>query len=331
MIFPLVEYELAHGRKVMIASPRKDVVLELAPRVQAAFPQHALVALYGGSQQRWEQGDIMIATTHQLLRFHQGFDLVILDELDAYPFHNNPMLEFAAQNACKPHGRFIFLSATPPARLQKEAKRNKLPYIRIPVRFHQHPLTVPQLITVKPLKQWFGKQHMPLTFAKAGARDLMPALPFKLHKALQQSLDRGAQLFIFVPQIRLIAPLVLLLQAQFQDKVIEGTHSKDEERREKVVHFRQSQIDILVTTTILERGITIAKTDVFVLDADSALFDEASLIQMAGRAGRSKEDPEGHVYFAAYNRTRAQLQAIRQIRKMNAIARKTGYFDNIRD
>jgi competence protein ComFA len=311
MIFPLIEFELAQGRKVMIATPRKDVVLELAPRVQSAFPQHALVTLYGGSQQRWEQGDITLATTHQMLRFHQGFDLVILDELDAYPFHNNPMLEFAAQKACKPHGRFIFLSATPPIRLQKDVKRNRLPHVKVPVRFHQHPLPVPLLLSIKPLKQWFNKQS---------------PIPVKLLNFLQQSLDRGAQLFIFVAQIRFIEPLVLLLQAHFQDKAIEGTHSKDEERGEKVVHFRQTQTDILVTTTILERGVTIAKADVFVLDADSALFDEASLIQMAGRAGRSKEDPRGKVYFVAGNRTKAQVNATRQIKKMNKLAKSKGYF-----
>ena len=37
MIYPLIEHELAQGRKVLIATPRKDVVLELMPRVQAAF------------------------------------------------------------------------------------------------------------------------------------------------------------------------------------------------------------------------------------------------------------------------------------------------------
>jgi competence protein ComFA len=81
-----------------------------------------------------------------------------------------------------------------------------------------------------------------------------------------------------------------------------------------------------VTTTILERGITVPKTDVFVLDADAALFDEASLVQMAGRAGRSKDDPFGKVYFAGYNKTKAQVTAINQIKRMNEIARNKGYF-----
>jgi competence protein ComFA len=325
MIYPLIDHELAYGRKVMIATPRKDVVLELMPRIQAAFPMHSLVALYGGSRQRWEQGDITLATTHQLMRFYQGFDLVILDELDAYPYHNNPMLEFAAQKACKPQGRFIFLSATPPIGLQRKAKHKTLPHIKVPVRFHQHPLPVPQLLSIRPMRQWVEKQAAPPAYFKKPTSMVNTPIPVKLLKVFEHSLERGAQLFVFVSQIRHVEPMVLWLRAYFQDKVIHGTHSQDEERGEKVVDFRQTRTDILVTTTILERGITVAKTDVFVLDADAALFDEASLVQMAGRAGRSKDDPYGNVYFAAWNKTKAQVTAIKQIKRMNEIARKKGY------
>ena len=39
------------------------------------------------------------------------------------------------------------------------------------------------------------------------------------------------------------------------------------------------------------------------MDADAALFDEAALVQMAGRAGRSADDPCGRVYYVARSRT----------------------------
>jgi competence protein ComFA len=107
---------------------------------------------------------------------------------------------------------------------------------------------------------------------------------------------------------------------------IEGTSSKDPNRAEKVQRFRDKQIRLLVTTTILERGITIPKSDVYILDADNSLFDEAALVQMAGRAGRSAEDPAGKVYFAGKERTNSQSEAIKQIKKMNKLARKQGYF-----
>jgi competence protein ComFA len=130
---------------------------------------------------------------------------------------------------------------------------------------------------------------------------------------------------VFVPKIQLIEPLVQLLLRTFPEVVVQGTSSKDELRAQKVIDFRSTTIRILVTTTILERGVTIAKSDVFIMDADAQLFDSASLVQMAGRAGRSADDPAGHVYFIAKERTRDQVEAVRQIKAMNALARKKGY------
>ncbi|SDM59823.1 hypothetical protein SAMN05216191_114182 [Paenibacillus jilunlii] len=81
--FPLLEAVLAAGGRALVATPRRDVVLELAPRLARAFPAETLAVLYGGSADRWASGQLTLATTHQLLRFHQSFDLVIIDELDA--------------------------------------------------------------------------------------------------------------------------------------------------------------------------------------------------------------------------------------------------------
>jgi competence protein ComFA len=142
---------------------------------------------------------------------------------------------------------------------------------------------------------------------------------------MRRSLDRGAQLFVFVPQIGSIAGLAASIRAAFPDVRVEGTSSKDEERSGKVEQFRGKEIRIIVTTTILERGVTVPKTDVFIIDAHTPLFDDASLIQMAGRAGRKLEDPQGNVYFCAPEWTKSQWSAVKQIRDMNAMARKKGY------
>lgn len=326
MIFPFIGHTLARGGKVLIATPRRDVVLELRPRVMRAFPGYAAVVLYGGSEQRWDSGPIVIATTHQLLRYHEAFDLVIIDELDAFPYHGDPMLEFAARRACKPSGSTLLLSATPPSQMRRDTVRGKLPHVKVPARYHGYPLPVPRQLAVPALPQ----------MRKADA------LPSALLAALRASLARGAQLFVFVPSIATIEPLVHLLRrtllaavptagcsmpstAGSAPLVIEGTSSKDSDRTDKVQQFRDGHIRILVTTTILERGVTVPKTDVFVLDANSRLFDEASLVQMSGRAGRSKDDPEGRVYFAAAERTKAQSGAITQIRSMNRLAKQKGY------
>ncbi|MGG4144820.1 helicase-related protein [Paenibacillus algorifonticola] len=309
MTFPLVESVLLRGGKALIATPRRDVVLELSPRIRRAFPEHNVVTLYGGSEQRWEQGDITLATTHQLLRFNQAFDLVILDELDAFPYHNDPQLHYAAEKSCFPTGRRVLLSATPPTELQQLARRGRLAHARVPVRFHRHPLPVPRLLRTPSVGQMLEKLQ----------------LTRRLREAMLFSLKRGAQLFVFVQRISQVERMAKLLQRVLKQPEIAGTSSQDAERADKVQRFRAGEIRILVTTKILERGVTIPRSDVFILDADGQLFDEASLVQMAGRAGRSSEDPYGNVIFCAKERTRSQMMAVHHIKKMNRIARAKGY------
>ncbi|GLI08689.1 hypothetical protein YDYSG_47210 [Paenibacillus tyrfis] len=311
MIFPMVQYTLAKGGRVAIATPRRDVVLELKPRLEKAFPHTKVVTLYGGSEQRWEQGELTLATTHQLMRFRQAFDLVIVDEIDAYPYHNNPMLLYAAEQVCALGGAYILLSATPPEELQRAVKRNRLPHARVAARYHRHPLPEPSLLACPPLRQILAQN----------------GLNGKLKGHLSSSLERGAQVFVFVPKIAMVEPFVALLRQSFPSVNVQGTSSKDADRSQKVTDFRATSIRMLVTTTILERGVTIPKSDVFIIDADSPVFDSAALVQMAGRAGRSAQDPRGRVFFAAKEKTRSQAHAKRQIAEMNVIARKKGYID----
>ncbi|MFE9277890.1 helicase-related protein [Paenibacillus glucanolyticus] len=315
MIFPLLRSILDAGGRVLVAAPRRDVVLELAPRLSKAFPEETVVTLYGGSPDRWKRGSITLATTHQLLRFRGAFDLVVIDEIDAFPYHNDPMLDYAAKGACKPGGKYIYLSATPPTPLQREAAAGRLPHAKVPARFHGHPLPVPQKLKMFAVSRCLQEKK----------------LPRLLVRSLSASLRRGAQVFLFVSRIKHIEPFLELLRKAIPNAPIEGTSSIDPDRSGKVMSFRNRDIRLLVTTTILERGVTVPKSDVFILDADSELFDEAALVQMAGRAGRSKDDPAGRVVFAAPQWTRCQSTAVRQIKAMNRIAGKGGYLRTVQE
>lgn len=305
MLFPLIESVRRRGGRVAVATPRRDVVLELAPRLRRAFPDEEIAALYGGSEERWRSGDVVLATTHQLLRFAHAFDLVVIDELDAFPFHGDPMLAYAAEAARAPGGRTVYLSATPPPELQRLVRAGRVACAKVPVRYHRHPLPVPELLRAPKVAD----------FVRAGK------LPPSLLRRWRTSLARGAQVFVFVPKIALAEPLAALLRRAFKNVPVGATSSRDEDRAGKVLSFRSAELRILVTTTILERGVTVPRSDVYVLDADSGLFDEASLVQMAGRAGRSADDPAGAVVFAASEKTRAQSGARRQICRMNRLAR----------
>src|SRR5690606_41275378 len=114
------------------------VVIELAPRIKSAFPQVDVIALYGGSEDRNKTASITLATTHQLLRFYKAFDMIIIDEVDAFPYSVEPMLQYAVNQAKKDISSTIYLTATPNQTWKKEIAAGKRKAVTIPARYHRH-------------------------------------------------------------------------------------------------------------------------------------------------------------------------------------------------
>lgn len=72
---------------------------------------------------------------------------------------------------------------------------------------------------------------------------------------------------------------------QVQDVNVQGVSADDQERKQKVQYFRDHRYDVLVTTTILERGVTIQDVQVGVLGAESPVFSESALVQISVEQG----------------------------------------------
>jgi competence protein ComFA len=306
VLFPGIETALQLGKRVCIATPRTDVVLELAPRLRQVFPSVPVIALYGGSEDRGKSAPLVIATTHQLLRFYQAFDVMIIDEVDAFPYSVEPMLQYAAEKARKQTSSVIYLTATPNKEWQKEVKQGKRKAVTIPARYHGFPLPVPVF-------EWCGN------WRKAVKKQ---SLPSNVLAWIQERLNGRKQSFVFVPHIELLENIVAILK-KLEPK-IEGVHAEDSARKEKVAAFRKGEIPLLVTTTILERGVTVPNIDVAVLGAEDEIFTEGALVQIAGRVGRSAQYPSGDVRFFHYGKTKAMLAAKQQIEKMNKEAAERG-------
>ena len=308
MMFKGIEQALQASKRVCIASPRVDVCLELAPRLKQAFKNVPLVVLYGGSDESYSYTQLVIATTHQLLRFNQAFDVLIIDEVDAFPFNIDQSLQYAAVKAKKEKGALIFLSATPSKKMQRDIQRNKLSATMLPARYHGHPLPEPKLI-------WCGDWKKTITHKKATG---------VFFNYLKNTLEQERRVLIFLPNIALMQKLAVQLKARFPDTLFTTVYAEDPQRKEKVMEMRQEKYDFLLTTTILERGVTFKDIDVFVLGAEDRTFTEAALVQIAGRAGRHKDFPSGTVLFFHYGQTKALKGAIRQIKKMNRLATEKG-------
>lgn len=110
---------------------------------------------------------------------------------------------------------------------------------------------------------------------------------------MKQRLDSQRQFLLFVPHIRDLALVAAAITHAFPKIPVTTVYAADPERHEKVQAMRSRECLFLVTTTILERGVTFPDIDVFVLGADDPVFSTAALVQIAGRAGRRADAPDG--------------------------------------
>lgn len=308
MLFPGIDFALQKGLRICIASPRADVIRELLPRFQSAFRDVLAQALYGGSRDNDGTAQLILATTHQLYRYQHAFDVLIIDEVDAFPYHQDNSLQSAVNRAQKRNAAIIHLTATPRAAQLQQVKSKKAALVFVPIRFHGHPLIMPEWTMVSQLHK---QLHQYL-------------LPKQVVTWLQSRKKPLRQLLIFVPTIHLAERLEdTICQILIQQQIIEHTrqvtnvHAEDSKREEKIMAFRKKELNTLITTTILERGVTFPSVDVIVLDAGHHVFDDAALIQITGRAGRSPKDPDGEVVFFHDGLTDAMTQANQAIANMN--------------
>ncbi|MDT2848554.1 DEAD/DEAH box helicase [Vagococcus carniphilus] len=298
MLFELLKVALKKGHRVAVASPRVDVCLELHPRFQAVFPEESIALLYGKSKEQYRYTHFVVTTTHQLLRFREAFDLIVVDEVDAFPYADNPVLEFGTQQALKTTGKLVYLTATPSEKLMEKIVNKELKYSQLAKRYHGYQLPVPTC-------------HFDYFLANRLKKGKLPAFLINILK------NQRRQCLLFFPNIERMKQCFQLLESLFPDKRIAYVYANENLREEKIKRMRRKEIDWLLTTTILERGVTFPNVDVIIYEAHHRVFTQASLVQISGRVGRKKEFPTGDIYFLHSGKTKEINQAIKQIKMMN--------------
>ena len=302
MLFQLIAECMKNGKRACIATPRIDVVNELFPRFQAAFAEIEIGKYHGREFKEPGLEQLTICTTHQLMKFYEAFDLLVIDEVDSFPYVGDPQLHFAAKAAVKKTGVRVYLSATPTEDLLEEAKQGKIQILKLNRRFHGGLLPVPrEKLFIKPFLDKKKQIH--------------PKLLLEIKKVIKS----GHPLLVFVPRIEEISVYLQILQKSLKDKQIKiaGVHAQDPQRLEKVQAFREKNVDLLLTTTILERGVTFKHVWVIIIAADDSIYTAASLVQIAGRVGRAKDDPSGLVLYCYHRYTKNIRSSIKQIKEMN--------------
>ena len=307
MMFESISCALKEGKRVCWAIPRADVVVELVPRLRQAFPNALVVGLHGRSDEKDKYGDIVITTTHQLIRFYQAFEFLIIDEVDAFPYTFDAMLPRLANKACVPGCATIYLSATPSKQDQRRIKKGDLKCCLIPARYHLYPLDIPKFKWCGHFEQKISRQRLPLS----------------VKKWMFQKIEMKRRALLFVPTIEAGHQLARALKKRLKIEV-EFVYSGDSNRLDKVRRFKEGDGQFLITTMILERGVTIADIDVAILGAEHEVFEESALVQISGRVGRSPKFPHGEIVFFHYGVTQAMNDAREQIKMMNKKARERG-------
>lgn len=290
MVMELIEEYLNEGKKVGIAIARRQVVLEIKERMSKAFKNLHVVAVCEGFT-KIVDGDLIVCTMHQLHRYYQSFDLLIMDEIDAFPYANNEVLESIALQSCK--GNKIYLTATPDSKMLEEVKKGSIEKVELFVRPHGFPLIVPKV-----KRGSDGKQLIDLYFI------------LKKHKS------KNLQTLVFVPTIALSKQLAIIFNFLFK---CTSFSSKTLFKDKVIQEFRNKRYNILFCTTVLERGITIKGVEVIVFHADHMVFNEASLTQIVGRVGRSMDIPTGNAYYLSSKNSEAMKKSITMIQEMNSV------------
>lgn len=282
LVFDVIKYALSRGHRVCFCVPRKELVRELYERIQLSFKDVDIGLFYGGIQ-RNASAQFVVCTMHQLYRFENpGFDLMIADEVDAFPFYGNDILNAIFDNCVK--GSFIKMSAT--------FKDNEIidgDVLTMNRRYHGYDLPVPRTIL----------------------------LPSSLQKyiILFIVLSNKRRWIIYVPTIVIGEQVYNLLKRFITD--ISFVSSKTENNKEAIQSLKEKEHYILVSTTLLERGITVEDVHVIVYRADHRVFDTRTLIQIAGRVGRKPNHPTGDIIVLHATRSKEITQCIKTIKQRN--------------
>lgn len=134
IIFEVIKNYINMQKHVAFVCPRIEVIHEIYLRFNIAF--NTTFGIVTGEKKIYE-GAMFFLTCNQLINYQNIFDLVIVDEADAFPLSNDSVLEGSISNCIVDNGKIIKMSATP-IKIDKN-------YIELQLfeRYHKKSIPVP--------------------------------------------------------------------------------------------------------------------------------------------------------------------------------------------
>ena len=140
-------------------------------------------------------------------------------------------------------GRIVMMSATPSNDVVEFFSKDNREILELNTRFHRHPLPVPKVI------RKIGYLKIPY-----------------LVKKLKEFIAEGKKVFVFAPTIDRCEFVAKLLKIPVKNGTF--VHSKCKNRTQIIKNFKEGKYDYLVTTAVLEGGVTFKDLQVIIYDAD---------------------------------------------------------------
>ena len=144
-----------------------------------------------------------------------------------------------------------------------------------------------------------------------------------VREAIARELGRGGQVYYVYNRVNTIADTAARLQAMLRDAEIAWAHGQMPERQLEsiMLDFMNGDIDVLVSTTIIETGLDIPNVNTIIIQ-DADRLGLSQLYQLRGRVGRSSRTAYA---FLLYRRGRMlteeaekRLKAIREFTELGS-------------
>jgi transcription-repair coupling factor (superfamily II helicase) len=153
----------------------------------------------------------------------------------------------------------------------------------------------------------------------------------RLHRAILRELDRGGQVFVVHNRVQTINIVAKQIQRLVPEaKVVTGHGQMGERQLERIMEdFATGNIDILISTTIIESGLDFPNANTLIVD-HAEQFGLAQLYQLRGRVGRGTRRAYAYFFHRPWYSLSSEAQA-----RLETIAEETqlgaGYTIAMRD
>lgn len=262
-------------KAVAFVCPRIDVIRELYERIERYFPEHLIIGWHGKNKSR-RIGHIYVMTMHQLIHYVDFFDLIIIDEADAYPFverDESKVLQRFVERGLKQGGVRIYMTATP--------KHIHGAVVYLMTKFNRRKLPTPKFV------------HIPFLELK---------IRYRIKCKQLERLKENRQWLLFVPSVTCGNVVYDYMKWYLSERTVAFVYGSDQRRIEKIQQFRDKAVDILITTSILERGVTFDDVSVALFFPEHHLMSKEMIVQVCGRVDRRQVETPYYLeaYYSAF-------------------------------